>query len=90
MTTLIIQQLHQNVNPALIDKKENLYPSLELEVRTTISTDNAAYHLNRKSQTLRAWACLENGPIKPVRINGRLAWPVAEIKNLLVAGGHHA
>lgn len=68
---------------------ENIFLPLELETRTAISTNNAAFHLNRKSQTLRAWACLENGPIKPVRINGRLAWSVAEIKNLLVAGGHH-
>lgn len=68
---------------------ENIFLPLEFETRTAISTNNAAFHLNRKSQTLRAWACLENGPIKPVRINGRLAWSVAEIKNLLVAGGHH-
>ena len=65
------------------------FTALIEEIRSVIPTDNAAFHLNRKSQTLRAWACLENGPIKPVRINGRLAWSVAEIKNLLVAGGHH-
>ncbi|NOU41529.1 MAG: DNA-binding protein [Methylotenera sp.] len=52
----------------------------------TVPTDAAAYYLNRKSQTLRAWACLENGPIRPVRINGRLAWSVADIKRLLVGG----
>lgn len=90
MTTLSIQQLQQGVQAALILKQEKLYPPLESETRTAISTDNAAYHLNRKSQTLRTWACFENGPIRPVRINGRLAWPVAEIKNLLVAGGRHA
>jgi len=59
---------------------------LELETRTAIPTDAAAYHLNRKCQTLRAWACLENGAIRPVRINGRLAWNVADIKNLLSGG----
>lgn len=56
---------------------------LELETRAAIPTEAAAYHLNRKSQTLRVWACLENGPIRPIRINGRLAWPVAAIRALL-------
>ena len=68
---------------------KNIFLPLDLETRTAIPTDAAAFHCNRRPQTLRAWACLENGPIRPVRINGRLAWPVAEIKNLLVVGGHH-
>lgn len=59
------------------------FTPLEHEIRAAIPTDAAAYHLNRKSQTLRAWACLENGPIRPIRINGRLAWPVAAIRALL-------
>ncbi|SES71642.1 hypothetical protein SAMN05216412_101346 [Nitrosospira multiformis] len=59
---------------------------LEHETRVTVPTDAAAHHLNRKSQTLRAWACLENGPIRPIRINGRLAWPVADIRALLNGG----
>ena len=52
----------------------------------TVPTDAAAYYLNRKSQTLRVWACFENAPIRPIRINGRLAWNVAEIRNLLQGG----
>ena len=63
------------------------YIPLSLETRTAIPTDAAAYHLNRKPQTLRAWACLENGPIQPVRINGRLSWNVAEIRSLHKGGG---
>lgn len=62
------------------------FTPLELETRTAIPTDAAAYHLNRKSQTLRQWACFQNGAIRPVRINGRLAWNVADIKNLLSGG----
>lgn len=57
--------------------------SLEQESRTTLPTREAAHHLNRKIQTLHIWACKETGPIRPHRINGRLAWPVAEIKKLL-------
>ncbi|CAE6878733.1 helix-turn-helix domain-containing protein [Paraburkholderia sediminicola] len=48
-----------------------------------LSTDEAAAAINRKPQTLRKWACLENGPIRPVRINGRLAWRVTDLVALL-------
>lgn len=51
--------------------------------RPTVETAAAAFYLNRREQTLRAWACLENGPIRPLRINGRLAWPVAELRRVL-------
>ena len=61
---------------------QNFTP-LTLETRTAIPTDAAAHHLNRKPQTLRNWACFENGAIRPIRINGRLAWPVAAIRALL-------
>ena len=52
----------------------------------TVTTHAAAYYLDRKPQTLRAWACEENGPLRPIRINRRLAWRVAEIKALLSGG----
>lgn len=54
--------------------------------RDTLPTNEAAIVLNRKDQTMRKWACLENGPIRPVRINGRLAWRVADLANLLNGG----
>lgn len=53
------------------------------EARSTLPTREAAAHLNRAQQTLRIWACQEDGPIRPVRVNGRLAWPVADIRRLL-------
>ncbi len=59
------------------------FTPLALETRSAIPTDAAAHHINRRPQTLRAWACLENGPIRPVRINGRLAWRVSDLKALL-------
>lgn len=62
------------------------FPPLEQVTRPTIQTADAAYYLNRKSQTLRSWASTEHGPIRPVRINGRLAWPVAAIRALLEGG----
>jgi hypothetical protein len=48
-----------------------------------LPTNEAASLINRAPQTLRKWACLENGPIRPIRINGRLAWRVRDIQNLL-------
>lgn len=60
-----------------------VFPPLEQVTRPSVPTDAAAYYLNRQPQTLRAWACLENGPIRPFRINARLAWPVADIRALL-------
>ncbi|MET3117874.1 hypothetical protein AAKU64_002094 [Undibacterium sp. GrIS 1.8] len=52
-------------------------------LRQAVNTAQAAKALNRAPQTLRKWACLENGPIRPIRINGRLAWPLDEIAALL-------
>ena len=62
---------------------ENNYISLADEVRLTLPTNEAAHHLNRAQQTLRLWAMAETGPIRPLRINGRLAWPVASLKKIL-------
>ena len=61
------------------------YPPLELENRPTVDTAAAAHYLMRRPQTLRGWACAETFPdgLRPIRINGRLAWPVAGIKRLL-------
>lgn len=56
---------------------------LDLETRSALPTTEAAFHLNRSPQTLRVWAMRGNGPIRPVRVNGRLAWSVARIKELL-------
>lgn len=64
----------------------NQFVPLEKETRTHVPTDVAAYYLNRRPQTLRSWACTENGLIRPVRINGRLAWSVAAIRALLQGG----
>jgi hypothetical protein len=56
---------------------------LDQETRTTLPTSEAARHLNRADQTLRLWACTERAPIRPLRVNGRLAWPVRELRRLL-------
>lgn len=57
--------------------------ALDEESRTHVETDAAAWYLLRKPQTLRIWACKETGPIRPVRVNGRLAWPMADIRRIM-------
>ena len=69
-----------------ITAAHNLFPLLEAQTRPTVPTDAAAYYLNRAPQTLRKWACLENGPIRPLRINGRLACRVSDMQILLNGG----
>lgn len=59
------------------------FAALTRETRHAVDTDCAAFHLNRQPQTLRIWACKENGPLRPLRINGRLAWPVSELLRVL-------
>ena len=59
------------------------FPPLELVNRPTVPTEQAAHYLLRRPQTLRIWACREDGPIRPIRINGRLAWPVSELRRVL-------
>ncbi len=58
---------------------------LARETRAALTTAEAAAHLNRAPQTLRLWACREDGPLRPLRVHGRLAWPVAELRRILGA-----
>lgn len=60
------------------------YPALELVNRPTVPTEQAAHYLLRRPQTLRAWAMKDgSGPVRPLRVHGRLAWPVDAIKAAL-------
>lgn len=59
------------------------FPPLQEVSRPTVDTAAAAYYLNRKVQTLRIWACYETGPLRPLRVHGRLAWPVDAIRQVL-------
>lgn len=61
------------------DRPSNALPEV-------LTTDEAAAAINRKPQTLRKWASTEAGPIRPLRINGRLAWRKADLQALLSGG----
>lgn len=69
-------------------RSESTFPMLDFvpldqEIRTHVSTKVLCFHLDRKEQTARGWACNEDGPIRPIRVNGRLAWPVDDIRRIL-------
>ena len=61
------------------------FPPLERVTRPTVPTEQAAHYLMRRPQTLRGWACAETYPdgLRPVRVHGRLGWPVAGIRAVL-------
>lgn len=63
-----------------------LHSIMRAEMRSHVDTNTAAGLLGRTPQTLRKWACYENGPLRPVRVNGRLAWAVADIRRLISNG----
>lgn len=91
-TTVMRDAVPDEVDPRMTPNRLELppnpaqpYPPLSQEVRVTVGTGVAAFHLNRRAQTLRHWACFENGPLRPRRINGRLAWAVADIRRVLGA-----
>ena len=65
-----------------LTRKSDGFPDIRTESRTHVPTDIAAHWLGRKGQTLRCWA-MTGHPIMPRRVNGKLAWPVAEIRHLL-------
>ena len=76
-----MQTMQSSAKPAATESQQ--FPPLESITRPTVDTAAAAYYLNRKPQTLRGHACNEDGPIRPIRINGRLAWPVSELRRVL-------
>lgn len=72
---------------ATLEEKEGQgappFVSLDRETRAAVDTATAAYHLNRQPQTLRCWAAFESGPLRPLRVNGRLAWKTDDLRRLL-------
>lgn len=87
-TTRQPQALTASQHASLIQQaasEHQKFPALDQVNRPTVPTEQAAYYLLRRPQTLRGWACAETFPegLRPVRINGRLGWPVAGIRAVL-------
>jgi len=57
--------------------------NIAVPLPAVLPTLQAAAFINRQPSTLRKWAYSETGPIRPVRINGRLAWKVEDLRALL-------
>ena len=55
-----------------------------------VPTAEAAALLNVAPQTMRRWACQGSGPLRPVRINGRLRWSVDSIAAILSSSAQPA
>ena len=70
---------------AALERKAAAFVSLDRETRTAVDTACAAFHLSRQPQTLRGWASAETFPegLRPLRVMGRLAWSVAELRRVL-------
>jgi hypothetical protein len=70
-------------------KKESAVPAdflpLAAETRTHVTTAVMCRHLSMAEQTARLWACAETFPdgLRPIRVNGRLRWPVTGICKVL-------
>ena len=73
-------EARERVNAAPAD-----FIPLALETRTHVTTAVLCRHLSRKEQTARGWACAGTYPegLRPLRVMGRLAWPVAGIRAVL-------
>ena len=79
ITNLSIQTMREAYAP-------QQFTPLELETRPTVATAAAAFYLHLAAQTMRIYACKENGPLRPIRINGRLHWKTDDIRRLLSGG----
>ncbi len=56
---------------------------LDLETRSHVSTAEAAAYLHRRPATLYFWTNRQAGAVLPVKVHGRLLWPVASIKRVM-------
>lgn len=76
-------ETHHSTDARRAATEPQRFPPLEQITRPTVPTEQAGYYLDRRPQTLRGWACHEDGPLRPLRVNGRLAWPVADLRRVL-------
>lgn len=58
-------------------------PPLTQVTRPNLTTKEVAFYTNMAEQTWREYACYDKGPIRPLRICGRLHWPTEAVRKLL-------
>jgi hypothetical protein len=78
-------QQEQSLAAALPLAAPPQFTPLAVEARTHVDTETMCWHLGFAQQTARLWACKETYPegLRPIRVNGRLKWPVAGIRKTL-------
>jgi len=59
------------------------FPPLESVTRPTVETAAAVFYLNRRPQTLRIYTSRGSGPLRPIRVHGRLHWKTDDLRRLL-------
>jgi hypothetical protein len=62
------------------------FPPLETVTKPNLTTAELAYYSNMAEQSWRVKACYDTAPegLRPRRVCGRLAWPTAGAKLLLL------
>ncbi len=71
------------MSPVTIEDARQLCNAVAVE--HTVQTKDAAALFGLTPQTLRRWACYGSGPVTPLRLNGRLRWPVQAIREALAS-----
>jgi len=66
----------------MIKKPAQQHPHRNM-LRVAIPNKEAAAALTFKPQTLRSWSSSGTGPIRPVRVGGRIYWRVNDLLRLL-------
>ena len=66
---------------------QQTFPPLDAVTQPNLTTEQAAFYLNRAQQTLRSWASEDKGLIRPRRIGRMLAWPTDEVRRIVKGGG---
>ena len=60
------------------------YPPLTEVTKPNLTTAEIAFYTNQAEQTWRIHACKETFPVglRPIRIGGRLNWPLSGVKKI--------
>ncbi|WP_306546493.1 hypothetical protein [Malikia spinosa] len=59
------------------------FPPLEEVTKPMLTTAEYCHYSNFAKQTAWLHACKENGPVRAVRIGGRLGWSTKAVKQML-------
>lgn len=63
------------------------YPPLNEVTRDLLTTDETAFYLGLKPQTLRKWHCEGNGIIRPTYIGKKPMYQKIAVQKLIAGGG---